>query len=172
MKRSTLGLGVLAGAGAIAVMGAGALGTASTSGGAAQPQDDMRERLVAGLKEIDGCLGVDAASWRSGKSTICAWFEDKDAVERWYYSDTHSGFMGAVGRAEDDHTPLEHVETDGPIMVMATITFAGRPALPGSNIPFSQISIELFEPLPGGAYITERLAPKKFAVPHMRDLTP
>lgn len=170
MKRAMLGLGVLAGAGAMAAMGAGALG--SGSGSQIQPQNEMGQRLAAGLRATGGCLGVDLAQWESGKNTICAWFEDKDAVERWYYSDTHTGFMGAVGRAEDDHTPLEHVETDGPIMVMATITFAGRPALPESRIPFSQISIELFEPLPGGAYISERLAPKKFAVPHMRDLTP
>jgi len=55
---------------------------------------------------------------------------------------------------------------------MATISFDGPPALPASRIPFSQISIELFSPLPGGAFVKERLAPEKFRVEHMRDMTP
>lgn len=48
MKRSMLGLGVLAGAGVVGAMGAGALGTGSSS--AVQPQNDMGQRLAAGLK--------------------------------------------------------------------------------------------------------------------------
>ncbi len=170
MKRSMLGLGVLAGAGVMAAMGAGALGSAS--GSAIQPQNDMGQRLAEGLKATEGCLGVDLAQWQSGKNTICAWFEDKEAVERWYYSESHSGFMGAVGSAPEDRKPLRHVTTEGPIMVMATISFNGPPAIEGSKIPFSQIAIELFEPLPGGAHINGRLAPEKFKVEHMRDLTP
>lgn len=170
MKRSMIGLGVLAGAGVMTAMGAGALGSRSAS--EVQPQNEMGQRLAAGLKATEGCLGVDLAQWQSGKNTICAWFEDKEAAKRWYYSDTHTGFMGAVGGGDEDRKPLEHVETDGPIMVMATISFNGPPALEGSRIPFSQISIELFEPLPGGAHVNGRLAPEKFKVEHMRDLSP
>ncbi len=169
MKRSMLGLGVLAGAGVMAAMGAGALG--SGSGSQIQPQNEMGQRLAAGLKATEGCLGVDLAQWQSGKNTICAWFEDKEAVMRWYESDTHQGFMGAVGGKEGGNKPMEHVKTEGPIMVMATLSFNGPPAVEGSKIPFSQISIELFEPLPGGAHVNGRLAPEKFKVEHMRDLT-
>lgn len=170
MKRPMHGLGLMASAGVMTAMGAGALGTGSAS--ADQPQNDMGQRLAAGLKATEGCLGVDLAQWQSGKSTICAWFEDKEAARRWYYSDTHTGFMGAVGGDANDREPLEHVKTDGPIMVMATISFNGPPAIEGSKIPFSQISIELFEPLPGGAHVNGRLAPEKFKVEHMRDLSP
>ncbi len=177
---STWTRGVLAGAAALLAIGAmAAMGARSIETGGseemkaeAQPQNEMGERLAEGLRETKGCLGVDLAQWQSGKNTICAWFEDKAAVERWYYSNTHQGFMGAIGGRAGDDEPMEHVETDGPIMVMATLSFDGPPALAGSKIPFSQISIELFEPLPGGAFIRERLAPEKFKVEHMRDLTP
>ncbi len=169
------GAGALVAIGMMAAMGArGIEAAAAENAGVAevQPQNEMGERLAAGLRETEGCLGVDLAQWQSGKNTICAWFENKEAVERWYYSDTHQGFMGAVGGKAGDDEPMQHVKTEGPIMVMATISFNGPPALPGSRIPFSQIAIELFEPLPGGAHVNGRLAPEKFKVEHMRDLTP
>lgn len=174
------GAGALIGVGVMVAMGARGIGTSAgavalaeaESAAVAQPENDMGQRLAEGLRGIEGCLGVDLAQWESGKNTICAWFENKAAVERWYYSETHKGFMGALGARAGDAGPMRHVDTDGPIMVMATISFDGPPALPASRIPFSQISIELFSPLPGGAFVKERLAPEKFRVEHMRDMTP
>ena len=68
--------------------------------------------------------------------------------------------------------PMEHIQDDNqPIMVIASLTPAAKPELPGINIPISQISIELFAPLPGGAHVGGRVSPKNFKVPHMRDYT-
>ena len=177
MNRLMTGAGALGAVGVMMAMGAvglegGSSASETNAPAIAQPQGDMGQQLAEGLKKTEGCLGVDLAQWQSGKNTICAWFENKDAVERWYYSESHSGFMGAVGSDPEDRKPLRHVKTEGPIMVMATISFNGPPAVEGGKIPFSQIAIELFEPLPGGAHINGRLAPEKFKVEHMRDLTP
>ncbi|MFI4898450.1 MAG: hypothetical protein ACIARR_11565 [Phycisphaerales bacterium JB059] len=170
MRRPMFIAGLLAGAALTGALGAGARSAGEAS---EQPQARMSQRLIDGLKGTEGCLGVDAAQWQSGKNTICAWFENKAAVERWYRSDTHAGFMGAVGGDPEAREPLRHVADDeGPIMVMATLDFNGPPAIKGSLIPFSMISIELFKPLPGGAYVKDRLAPEKFRVEHMRNLTP
>src|SRR5437016_10309430 len=42
--------------------------------------------LIAGLKATPGCLGVETAMTASKKQVIFAWFEDKKAVLKWYYS--------------------------------------------------------------------------------------
>jgi hypothetical protein len=130
--------------------------------------------LVGGLKQVQGCLGVELASTPGGKQLIFAWFEDKQAVQRWYYSDTHMGIMDVVGPGDDAATkPLAHVPDDaGPIMVVASITPSQKPAFKGLDMPVSQIAIELYEPLPGGAFLGGRFAPKGAAIPHMKDLTP
>ena len=134
-------------------------------------QPDLGAMLVQGLKETEGCLGVDAAQFQSGKNTIVAWFENKAAAVRWYHSPVHARLLGGMGANPEDGEPLKHVTDENtPIMVMASISFGGEPAVPGSMIPFSQISIEMYAPLPGGASISGRLAPKAFEVPHHRVL--
>lgn len=135
-------------------------------------QPDMGAMLVAGLQNQPGVLGVDAGQWMSGKNTIAAWFKDKKSVQDWYYSETHMGIMDATIDGEVDHKPLAHVTEDGPILVLATITFTDAPKFDGLSLPVSQISIELFKPLPGGAHLGGRLSPETFEVPHMKDLTP
>jgi hypothetical protein len=51
-------------------------------------------------------------------------------------------------------------------MVIASMTPAPAPQIEGLPIPISQISIELFTPLPGGASINGRLSPEGFPVEH------
>lgn len=134
-----------------------------------QPGPDMGQRLIEGLKSTPGCLGVDAGQFMSGKNAIIAWFENKEAVKRWYYSDAHMGMMGGLGvdPSTMDHAPLAHITDENtPIMVIAAITFTDKPAIEGVPMPISQISIELFAPLPGGASINGRLAPDSFKVEH------
>ncbi len=145
----------------------------SQDAGAQRParadMSDFGALLVAGLKQTEGCLGVDVANFQSGKNTIVAWFENKEAAVRWYNAPVHQRMMGAVGGGGD--TPLKHVtDPDTPIMVMASISFNGPPAVEGSPLPFSQISIEMYAPLPGGASVNGRLAPDAFKVPHHKAL--
>ncbi|MEE8459852.1 MAG: hypothetical protein V3S08_08255, partial [Phycisphaerales bacterium] len=84
----------LTGVAALACLGVVAAGAWTQPGGGSRgPMPD----LVGGLKQVRGCLGVELASTRGGKQLIFAWFEDKQAVQRWYYSDTHMGIMDVVG---------------------------------------------------------------------------
>ena len=137
-------------------------------------QPDMGEILVRGLKATHGCLGVKTCRWDDGKQSIVAWFEDKDAAATWYHSATHQAMIGDQTDGYDgEKEPLEHVADDGkPIMVIASLTFAERPMLPNMKLPISQISIELFQPLPGGAQVAGRVSPPQVMIPHMKDYTP
>lgn len=152
--------------------GIGSVQPSGARGAAPEAHDQQQQRgpdfaglLMQGLRETEGCLGVDAANFQSGKNTIVAWFKNKEAAVRWYNAPAHQRMMGAVGGGGG--TPLEHVtDPDTPIMVMASISFDGPPAIEGGPLPFSQISIEMYAPLPGGASINGRLAPEAFVVPH------
>ena len=136
-------------------------------------QPDLGQQLIEGLKATPGCLGVDAAQMMSGKNSIFAWFKNKEAVEEWYYSRVHREIMKTLvdddARADDE--PLSFIEDEEiPILVIASITFTDKPSFESIKLPISQISIEMFAPLPGGAYLGGRLAPKEFKVPHMKQL--
>ncbi len=141
-----------------------------------RPDVDMGAMLIQGLQGTDGCLGVETAQTRGGKRVIFAWFEDKAATKRWYYSETHQGMIDMFV-AEDagytDRKPLEHVADDsGPIMVVASITPSAEPQFADLELPISQIAIELYEALPGGAHVGGRFAPAAVKVAGMRDYTP
>ena len=135
---------------------------------------DPMQDLVGGLRNVKGCLGVELARTRDGKQLIFAWFEDKQAVQRWYYSNAHMGVMDSVLGGDGAATkPLHYVPDDtGPIMVIASITPAEKPVFQGLDMPVSQIAIELYQPVPGGAFLGGRFAPEAAKVAHMRDLTP
>jgi len=80
--------------------------------------------------------------------------------------------MGSAGaRSNDDDKPLAHVEEGVPLMVIAAITFSQRPEIQGVPMPISQISIEVFQAAPGGAYINGKLAPEAFKVEHMKNFS-
>lgn len=123
--------------------------------------------LMQGLKSVDGCLGVEAAQTQSGKNVIIAWFRDAQAARDWYNHPIHKRMVGMVGGDPELNKPLEHVADGIPVMVMATITPSDKPGVEGFPMPISQISIELYAPLPGGASVNGRLAPEAFPVEHM-----
>lgn len=125
--------------------------------------------LMQGLKSVDGCLGAEAAQTQSGKNVIIAWFRDAKAARDWYNHPAHRRMVGMVGANPDDNKPLEHVADGIPVMVMATITPSDKPEIEGFPMPISQISIELYAPLPGGAAINGRFAPEAFPVEHMQN---
>ena len=122
--------------------------------------------LVGALKATPGVLGVDAGSMMSGKQVIFAWFEDKKAALAWYYSDVHKAlvkqfFPGNRG----DRKPMADVPDDsGPIMAIASITLAEKPTAE-KPLPFKQIAIEMYQPLPGGLSIGGKFSPEKMKVP-------
>ena len=129
--------------------------------------------LVGGLKAIEGVVGVETASTSSGKQVIFAWFEDKAAALRWYYSEMHSGVQDAFFPDRPAHVPLENVPDDvGPIMAIASITMADSAHFAETSLPISQIAIELYQPLPGGLFFGGRFTPDGVKVDGMRDMTP
>lgn len=126
--------------------------------------------LVGALKQTPGCLGVDTAMTSSGKQVIFAWFENKQAVLNWYFSDTHQALMLQFGSgARRPQGPLADVPDDGrPVLAIASVTLNGPPptnAVDLKSVP--QIAIELYAPLPGGLAVGGRFAPSTVRVPGM-----
>lgn len=166
-------------AAALALPLAGLLALAPLATAHAQPEQrrpqggpDFGKALIEGLKASEGCLGAEAAQFQSGKIAIIAWFKDVESTKKWYYSDAHARFMNMTGADPEGRQPLRHVENpDTPVMVVAAITMGGEKTIPGP-MPISQISIEMYTPLPGGAAINGRLAPEAFNIPHFRAINP
>ena len=129
--------------------------------------------LVSGLRAVPGCLGVEVARTASGKEVIFAWFEDKAAVLRWYYSDMHQQVQKTLFRGLTPREPLQGVpENSGPIMAIASLTLADKSHLQETSLPITQIAIELYQPITGGLYLGSRFAPDTVKVREMRDYTP
>ncbi len=126
--------------------------------------------LVAGLRATPGVLGVELAQTMSGKNVIFAWFENKQAVLQWYYSDTHMAAMLQFGAtAARPRGPLADVPDDGkPVLAIASVTLtSGVPTSAADLKSVPQIAIELYAPLPGGLAVGGRFAPSTVKVPGM-----
>jgi hypothetical protein len=123
--------------------------------------------LVTPLGAIPGCLGVETARTASGKQVIFAWFEDKSAALRWYWSDTHLGAIRSFfPDQEPEKEPMSEVPDEvGPILAIASITFEKEPRLDSVALPISQIAIELYTPIAGGLALGGRFAPSSLIVP-------
>ena len=129
--------------------------------------------LVAALKKTPGCLGVETARTSGGKQVIFAWFENKRALLKWYYSEVHQEVMDNLFPSYVPRKPLKEVPDDsGPIMAIASLTMSGKPHFKDSTLPISQIAIELYQPVPGGVYLGGRFAPESVKVQNMKDATP
>ncbi len=129
--------------------------------------------LVSGLKATKGCIGVETAQTPDGKQCIFAWFENKKAVLNWYNSDMHRGVQEAFFPDGQEYTPLKDVPDDmGPIMAIASITFSDKEQFEATNLPISQIAIELYTPVSGGLFLGSKFAPDAVKVKNMKDYTP
>jgi len=137
--------------------------------GGPPPGADMGKELVEGLKATKGCLGVETAFTSTRKSVIFAWFEDKAATLRWYESDLHQTLMMGMnsGGGGEERVPMAKVPDGVPVMCIATITPSQKPMIPGFPAPISQVSIELYTPLPGGLALNGRFAPAGLKVEGM-----
>ena len=126
--------------------------------------------LGRGLMETPGCLGVKTLS--SGKQlTIGAWFENRKAMEAWYYGDMHQGAMKKFfpNLVDKTHKPFaEFKDENAPIFVIASVTPSDKPIGGGSDLAVSQIAIEGYTPIPGGIALGGTFSPEKLSVPHLR----
>lgn len=129
----------------------------------------LGEMISAGLAESPGCLGVDGGTLNSGKSVVIAWFENKKALETWFHSDAHTRMMNAFSTFGDEThgQAFMALPDDKPIMVVTSFVFTDSTPAKGMNLPISEMSIEMYAPLPGGAYINGRFSPRDFPMPSM-----
>jgi hypothetical protein len=124
--------------------------------------------LVGGLKSTPGCLGVETAQTATGKQVIFAWFENKKAVLNWYYSDVHRSAVQMFAPGAPARTPMADIPDDGgPVLAIASLTPVNAPPTAAMPLPVSQISIELYRPLPGGLSAGGTFAPAGLHVPGM-----
>jgi hypothetical protein len=73
---------------------------------------------------------------------------------------------GFAPGASSGRPPLADVpDNSGPILAVASITYADAPKIEGVKLPVSQIAIELYTPLPGGLAAGGRFAPSTVKVP-------
>jgi len=126
--------------------------------------------LGRGLMETPGCLGVKTLSM--GKQlTIGAWFENRKALEAWYYGKMHQDAMAKFfpGLVDPHHKPFGEFKDDkAPIFVIASVTPSDKPMGNGSKLAISQIAIEGYTPIPGGIALGGTFAPEKIEVPGLR----
>ncbi|QYK46887.1 MAG: hypothetical protein KF838_08820 [Phycisphaeraceae bacterium] len=139
---------------------------AQPAGGQQRGGPDFGAMLAESLQSVDGCLGVESARTQSGKNVIVAWFKDVESARVWYHHPTHRRMIEMTGGDPDVKKPMRHVKDGTPVMVMATITPSARPEIEGVPMPISQISIELYTSLPGGASINGRFSPEGFPIEH------
>lgn len=136
-------------------------------------QGQQMPDLISALKNSEGCLGVDVGQMMSGKRVIFSWFEDKDAVSNWYYSEPHQQVMDMFFQeTTPDFKPLQGVPEDaGPFLVIASLTPAEQGEIQGTSLPVSQIAIEIYEPVTGGLSLGGRFAPEGVKVKDMHHYT-
>lgn len=138
----------------------------SVPAGERQAGESMPD-LVEALKASRGCLGVELARTQSGKNVIFAWFQDKQAVLRWYFSEPQQQVLDRFfpGRQVTDRTLDEVPDDAGPIMVIASVTLSQHSHFQQTRLPVSQLAVELYVPIPGGVSLGGRFAPEAVRIP-------
>jgi hypothetical protein len=118
---------------------------------------------------------VEAAQTQSRKNMIFAWFENKAAAMAWYNSPAHKFLRrsAAAAGAAGDHEPMAGVPEDVPVLAVASLKMAGagEKPLPGMPMPVTEISIELYTPLPGGIRYGGGFAPEALKVEGRTDIS-
>jgi quinol monooxygenase YgiN len=149
-----------------------------STGASAQPQgapnvQQMGHQLVESLRAAPGCLGVEVAQTMSGKNVIFAWFQDKESVLAWHNSPTHQRIMDRFfPDRPQNRIPMQHIPDDaGPILTIASLKPATEP-LPGTRMPVSELSIEMYAPLPGGIRLNGGFTPAAVPVPGRAEIAP
>jgi hypothetical protein len=125
-------------------------------GGRATPIDN----LITAFEAIPGCLGVETAATRSGKRFLFAWFEDRDALMRWYSRNT---CPQRVWECLPEHRPvglLQYLPDEGsPIMAVVSIAPAEERVSGDSPASVSRFEIVLYQPFADGLFLDGRFSP-------------
>ena len=147
-----------------------ALGIGLTASIGSQQGQTVRDfpDLGKGLMETSGCLGVESFQVKSGKQVvIAAWFENRKAMERWYFSDMHQGamkkFFPTMGQGKKPFAAFK--DETSPMLVIASVTPGSKPIGNGSQLAVDQIAIEGYAPIPGGVAFGGTFSPASLKVP-------
>jgi hypothetical protein len=74
--------------------------------------------------------------------------------------------------AKSGRAPLSTIpDNQGPILTIASLTYADTAQVSAVKMPISQIAIELYAPLPGGLAVGGRFAPGSVKVPELLEGT-
>jgi hypothetical protein len=159
--------------GALLFLAGTGLGLALTLPSSSQPLQGQSVSdfpdLPKGLRETPGCLGVQTFAVENGKKlVIAAWFENRKAMEAWYYSKMHQDamakfFPGMGGKGKKPFAAFK--DEKAPLLVIASVTPGSKPVGSGSALAVSQIAIEGYAPIPGGLAFGGTFAPDKLVVP-------
>lgn len=115
--------------------------------------------LVAGLRSTPGCLRAEGGKLMDGRVMIFGWFEDKAAVERWYYGPTHQKMLDTFyPHRNRERVALANLPDDiGPLMAVAVVRL---PEKFGERFP--DISIEVYQPVRAGLTRGDSFMPKEW----------
>lgn len=120
--------------------------------------------LIKGLHETPGCLDVKVGGLgpKGQMQTIFAWFKDKKAVQAWYTSPMHVAAMKQFFPNMPGGSSVlpKYKDSDGPFLVVASVTPGDKPILPDSPLHVSQIAIEMYSPIGGGIAMGGSFGPK------------
>lgn len=131
--------------------------TAPEEGAQEPPKPKPYPNLAKELRKIPGVLRAEFANTPKGKNCVFAWFEDKEAAKRWYFSETHQDLLDQFFPGRIEREPLFLIPDDiGPMMGLACITRSKD----GPGI--EQISVELYKPLHGGFSAGGRFSPDEW----------
>ena len=124
--------------------------------------------LRKGLLETPGCLGVQQFAVNNNKTfVISAWFENRKAMEAWYYSKMHQDamttFFPGMGKGKKPFAAF--TDEKASLLVIASVTPGQKEVGSGSKLAVSQIAIEGYTPIPGGLAFGGTFAPEKLQVP-------
>lgn len=108
--------------------------------------------LRSALRAVRGCLGVKVAATEDGKEVVFAWFEDKEAVLRWYHSRARQETMRAFFPQYKPRGPLHDVPGDvGPILAIASLKTAEEPLLKALRCRLLKSPLNYAHPSPGAS---------------------
>lgn len=127
-------------------------------------------KLVSAIESVEGNLGVHTARTHDGVELIMSWFENRDAVLRWFHHPYHRQLLREAGRTEDNIAAEYFGNHFGPILVIASVAYNDASgSLEGSMFEDpdgrrpTRFSVEYYTPVDGGAFFVTPFAPPRAA---------
>lgn len=172
MKTQYMLLGIAGVLTTLSLVATNGIAQSSSNQQASQPEQDQ---IASDIAKTPGCQGVRNLETTDGMKIYFVWFENKKSALAWYESGFHQSALALVKESfpgQAIHKPLRHVkQKDGPILVVAALTHKDRAKAKPGEFPFTQLSMEMYKPLPGGMSFGGRFAPADVSIPKITEYT-